>query len=149
LDTNLPFKNRPPLPPTNQLSSRTSQLQRINCQRRSPNSSPVLPQAQQRCHQNTTTTTTTTSTTSTKNQTLTPSTKNQTLTSSTTAKGYRNGRYHYFFSSNNNNNNNYYSSKMNRSIVNCEKFLLDQDLINSTKDNDLLLIHARQSKHFT
>lgn len=37
---------------------------------------------------------------------------------------------------------------MSRSIANCEKFLPDQDLMNSTKENDLLLIHARQAARF-
>ncbi|UJR13599.1 hypothetical protein I4U23_000612 [Adineta vaga] len=41
-----------------------------------------------------------------------------------------------------NQKNYYYSSKLNRSINNCEKFLLDQDLVNSSKENDLLLIHS-------
>jgi hypothetical protein len=45
-------------------------------------------------------------------------------------------------------NNNYYSSKMDRSIINCEKFLPDQDLNNSIRENDLLLIRARQSTRF-
>jgi hypothetical protein len=64
-------------------------------------------------------------------------------------------RRHFFFSNrhqhrllNHNKNNNYYSSKINRTINNCEKFLPDQDLTNSSKENDLLLIHASQSTRF-
>lgn len=134
----MPTKNYPPLPKLAQNQSATAaQLRRTNCQRRSPNSSP---QIQQRSRQNIT-----------NNQAVT------TTTTTATAKGYRNGKHCLFVSTNNSNhrhilfghnNNNYYSSKMDRSIVNCEKFLPDQDLINSTKENDLLLIHARQSTRF-
>jgi len=67
-------------------------------------------------------------------------------------------RHHFFFKNrhqkqiltdNKNKNKNYYSSKINRTINNCEKFLPDQDLTNSSKENDLLLIHASQSTHVT
>ncbi len=65
-------------------------------------------------------------------------------------------RHHFFFSNrhqsrllNNNNNDPYFSSNTNRSINNCEKFLLDQDLASSSKENDLLLIHTNQSTRFT
>ncbi|CAF0908336.1 unnamed protein product [Rotaria sordida] len=49
----------------------------------------------------------------------------------------------------NNNYINYYNSNNNRSINNCEKFLIDQDLKNSSTEDDLLLYHANQSTHFT
>jgi len=66
-------------------------------------------------------------------------------------------RHNFFFSNrhqsrllnNNNNNDPYFSSNTNRSINNCEKFLLDQDLASSSKENDLLLIHSSQSTRFT
>ncbi|CAF1681868.1 unnamed protein product [Adineta ricciae] len=57
-------------------------------------------------------------------------------------------RHHFFFSNRQSNHllahpkNSYYSCKLNRSINNCEKFLLEQDLANSTQENDLLLIHS-------
>jgi hypothetical protein len=132
LDAGLPNKNRLPLPSTTQPQSTTSsQLRRTNCQRRSPDSSP---QSRQK------------------------TTNNQTLSKPSTAtKGCRNGKHHNIFSNMHpnhnhtffgNNTNNYYSSKMDRSIINCEKFLPDQELTNSTKENDLLLIHARQSTRF-
>ncbi|CAF0736549.1 unnamed protein product [Rotaria sp. Silwood1] len=134
LDTDLPNKKRVHVPLTTQHRSTALHLQRSNCQRRSPNSSPNLLQAQQWSHKHTT--------------------NNQVLS---TTKGHRNGKHYNFFSNNNTNdhhhpalfgNNNYYSRKMDRSITNCEKFLPDHDLINSTKENDLLLIHARQSTRF-
>jgi hypothetical protein len=136
LDTNLANKARSPLSSPAQTQLTTLELRRNNCQRRTPNSSPVVSVVQQRKHQNKTT--------------------NQT----STTKGFRNGRSYLFFSNHNpnprrrtlfgssNTNNNYYSSKLDRSIVNCEKFLPDQELMNSTKENDLLLIHARQSARF-
>ena len=122
----------------------TSQLRRNNCQRRSPNASPVLPSNQQRTRQNTTAILSTTTTTTT--------------TAAVPVKSCRSGRDYLCFANNNSNtrsrqtlfgnHTNYYSSKIDRSIVNCEKFLPDQDLTNSTKENDLLLIHARQSARF-
>ncbi|CAF1659604.1 unnamed protein product [Adineta ricciae] len=57
-------------------------------------------------------------------------------------------RRHFFFSNRQSNHllahpkNSYYSCKLNRSINNCEKFLLEQDLANSAQENDLLLIHS-------
>ncbi|CAF2329083.1 unnamed protein product [Rotaria sp. Silwood2] len=136
LDNDLANKNRVHVPLSTQNRSTALQLRRANCQRRSPNSSPSLLQGQQWSHQNTT--------------------NNQVLS---TTKGHRNGKYYNFFSNNNSSdhhhhhhalfgNNNYYSTKMDRSITNCEKFLPDHDIINSTKENDLLLIHARQSTRF-
>lgn len=38
---------------------------------------------------------------------------------------------------------------MNRTISNCEKFLPDQELTNSSKENDHLLIHTNQPTNFT
>ncbi|CAF0905036.1 unnamed protein product [Rotaria sordida] len=137
LDTDLPNKNRVNVPLSTQHRSTALQLRRVNCQRRSPNSSPNLLQRKRWSHSNTT--------------------NNQVLS---TTKGHRNEKHYNFFSNNNpsdhhhhhalfgNNNNNYYSTKKDRSITNCEKFLPDNDLINSTKENDLLLIHARQSTLF-
>ncbi|CAF1137839.1 unnamed protein product [Rotaria sordida] len=49
----------------------------------------------------------------------------------------------------NNNYINYYNSNNNRSINNCEKFLIDQDLKNSSTEDDLLLYNANKSTHFT
>ncbi len=77
--------------------------------------------------------------------------------SSIPIKTNHHGKRHHFFFSNRQQNrllndqktNNYYSSKSNRTVNNCEKFLPDQDLTNSSKENDLLLIHASQSTNFT
>ncbi len=135
LDKNLPNKPRPPVPLASQPQSTTSQLRRTNCQRRSPNTSPVSTPVQQRTYQNTT---------------------NDQTSSTTIRKKDLHERQCLCFSNNNpkhpqtlfGNHNNYYSSKIDRSIVNCEKFLPDQDLTNSTRENDLLLLHARQSTRF-
>ena len=72
----------------------------------------------------------------------------------TRKKNHHNIKCQKCFSSNNSDDyqhvlfrksNNYYRSITNRSIINCEKFLLDQDLIDSTQENDLLLVHTRLS----
>ena len=42
----------------------------------------------------------------------------------------------------------HYSSKTGRTIGNCEKFLSEQELNNSSKENDLLLIHPNPSNDF-
>lgn len=44
--------------------------------------------------------------------------------------------------------NTFHSSKTYRTIDNCEKFLADQELNNSSKENDLLLIHPNSSNDF-
>jgi hypothetical protein len=94
---------------------------------------------------------------------ITRSMPTKTLTAtSTTNKQHRHSKYHQFFSNNhhhhhhrhhhqsffNNHTNHYYSSKIDRSINNCEKFLPDHDLNNSIRENDLLLVHARQTPRF-
>jgi len=121
---------------TNVPSLSQAQLKRLNCQQYSPNSS-----SQQRSRQNTTTS-------------INSIPLNSQLSS---IPNKTNKRHHFFFSNrhqnqlltnNKNKNKNYYSSKMNRTINNCEKFLPDQDLTNSSKENDLLLIHASQSTNF-
>lgn len=152
----MPNKARPPLTPVNQPQSFTPQLRRTHCQRHSPNSSPLLPQGQNRSRPPATVT---------PNQMLpsvTTVVPTRTTTSMTT-KGHRNGKHHHFFSNHqsnnknnnqqqqqhtffNNNHNHYYSSKLDRSINNCEKFLPDHDLNSSMRENDLLLIHAKQAK---
>lgn len=121
-----------------------TQLRRLPCQQYSPNSS-----CQQRSRQNTTT--------SINSIQLTIQSSPISIANNLTGK-----RPQFFFSNrpqnrllknnmNINNNNNYYycSSRMNRSINNCEKFLNDQDLTNSSKENDLLLNHANPLTRFS
>ncbi|CAF0885551.1 unnamed protein product [Adineta steineri] len=121
---------------TNILSLNQTQLRRIPYQQHSPNTS-----SQQRSRQNTTTSI----------NSIPPMSSQS---SSIPLNNHNEKRHHFFFSNRQPNrllslhNNYYYSSKINRSINNCEKFLLDQDLTNASKDNDLLLIHTNQSTHF-
>ncbi|CAF3285528.1 unnamed protein product [Rotaria socialis] len=138
LDNEISNKNRVNVPLSAQTRSTNLQIQRTNCQRRSPNSSPLLSENKKWSKKKTT--------------------KNQILSTSITTKRHQNGKQHHFFANTNpedhhstlfSNTNNYYSSKINRSITNCEKFLPDQDIMNSTKENDLLLMQARQSARFT
>jgi hypothetical protein len=123
-----------------------SQLHRMNCQRRSPNASPLLPQVQQRAP----------SQDNKVNNRNPPTPKTNTLTTDKSKHTHQN-KYRCFLLNNQqqhhttlfgNPHNHYYSSKMDRSIDNCEKFLPDQDLNGSVRENDLLLIHARQSTGF-
>ncbi|CAF2855723.1 unnamed protein product [Rotaria sp. Silwood2] len=76
--------------------------------------------------------------------------------SSISMKNNLNDKRHQFFFSNRHQNQfltnnyiNYYSSTNNRAINNCEKFLLDQDLTKTSKENDLLFYHNNQSTRFT
>jgi len=130
----VPNKARLNTPLSKQFQSTTLQTQRANYQSRTLNSLPVLPRSQQQ------------------------QSRQNIKTKSVATKGCQHKKHYHFFSNNNSkqhhhtlfgsNNNNYYSSKMDRSIINCEKFLPDQDLTKSTKENDLLLIQARQSNRF-
>ncbi|CAF0841717.1 unnamed protein product [Adineta steineri] len=141
LDTDISKKNNPISLITKQSQSTTtssSQVQRLNYQQRTSNSLAISPKIQHQARQNT---------------------ANNQISSTPTnrATGCHHKKRLYFFSNHSsnhrhalfsNNNNNYYTSKLDRSIINCEKFLPDQELTNATKENDLLLVHARQSIRF-
>ncbi|CAF3881094.1 unnamed protein product [Rotaria sp. Silwood1] len=60
-------------------------------------------------------------------------------------KNFKSKRYQSL----NTNNYYYYSSKPNRSINNCEKFIIDQDLKKPSNENHILEYRQNQSKHFT
>lgn len=99
------------------------QLRRTNCQRRSPTASPAGSVRKQRSTD--------------KNR--------QHEKRFLFFPNYKSNRHKLFGGCSS--NNNYYSSKMDRSITNCEKFLLDQELTNSSRESDLLLIRAREATH--
>ncbi|CAF1674888.1 unnamed protein product, partial [Adineta ricciae] len=122
LDNDLPSKNHPSQPSSKQSQSNL-QPRSTNHQRHSSNSSSMSPRATQQSRS---------------------TTKDSQIMSSPAEKGHQNKKSNRFFST----HNQYYSSKKDRSINNCEKFLPDQDLTNSIKENDLLLIQARQPNRF-
>ncbi|CAF0726103.1 unnamed protein product [Adineta ricciae] len=122
LDNDLPSKNHPSQPSSKQSQSKL-QPRSTNHQRHSSNSSSMSPRATKQSRS---------------------TTKDSQIISSPAEKGHQNKKSNRFFST----HNQYYSSKKDRSINNCEKFLPDQDLTNSTKENDLLLIQARQPNRF-
>lgn len=146
-------KQRPPLPGARPLQSTNSQLKRINCQRRSPNASPLLSQGHQPSRPLSvsnekrilpSTITTIPTTTNIASPMKQPARRKFTHFCFHRSKNHPQYQHSFFP----NHRNNYYTSKMNRSITNCEKFLPDHDLSSSVREKDLLLIHAKQGTRF-